>query len=127
MLSLIAALLLTETPATGAEEAVTSTRAEEVVFAPDRPGFADSTFTVPVGHAQIELGVRANKGDGSGELIGPSMLLRVGLTRHLEARMQAPDVIISKPDDGDARTGVGDMTLGLKLAGGIGDAFSASL
>ena len=29
-------------------------------FAPDRPGFADSTETVPRGRAQVELGARSS-------------------------------------------------------------------
>src|SRR5687767_15904819 len=83
---------------------------QEVTFAPDRPGFADSTATVPGGRAQVELGVRSSFEDDATSLNLPSILLRVGLTSFLEARITAPDLQVDlQKEDAGTRTGAGDM------------------
>jgi hypothetical protein len=86
-------------------------------FAPDRPGFADSTETVDPGHAQLEVGVRSSFEDDGAVLTLPSLLLRVGLPCCLEARVTAPDLTLAFPKgDGSNSAGGGDMSLGLKAA-----------
>lgn len=102
--------------------------AEEVpvlTISPDRPGFADSTETVPPGHANIELGVRADF-DDTLAFTAPSILLRVGISDFVEARVSAPDVQLALPSGGDPIAGISDLVLGLKAAGGVGEVFSVS-
>lgn len=53
----------------------------------DRPDVTESTSVVPPGWLQGELGASYERGDGSRTLAAPGTLLRVGVTRRLEARL----------------------------------------
>jgi len=126
---LLSALVTTATVSTATtayEPAAKEDKDEEM--APDRPGFADSTRTVPPGHVEIEAGVRASFESEATDIQAPSMLVRVGLVRHLELRVTAPDVVLPLPSEGsDLNAGVNDMVFGVKLAGGVGESFEVSM
>src|SRR5437868_91437 len=118
------ALLFFSALVTTATVGTSTTAREEDSVVPDRPGFADGTRTVPKGRVELELGVRGSFESEATDVQGPSALLRLGLTDHLELRVGAPDVVLDLPSgDGDTSAGVTDMVLGVKLAGGIGDSF----
>jgi hypothetical protein len=94
----------------------------------DRPGFADAASTVPQGHVQIELGARADFDDAGPQLTAPSILVRVGLSSFVEARVSAPDVLVQFPKGGgDSDAAITDLVVGLKVAGKVGDVFAISL
>jgi hypothetical protein len=105
--------------------AVVGTDIPVLTISPDRPRFADSTQTVPPGHAQIELGVRADFDDAPA-FTAPSILVRVGVTDFIEARVSTPDLQLTLPSGGDPVLGVSDMVLGVKIAGSVGHVFSVS-
>lgn len=127
---LLCALVTTATVSTATtasyEPAAKEDKDEEM--APDRPGFADSTRTVPPGHVEIEAGVRGSFESEATDIQAPSLLVRVGLVKHLELRVTAPDIVLPIPSGGsDLNAGVNDMVFGIKLAGGVGDSFEVSM
>ena len=97
----------------------------------DRPGFADTTFVIPRGHAQLELGYTStfdseNRTRSNDHTIGQTNL-RVGVLDNLEFRtlwsgfsMTETDFDAESPRTGrryratDHNDGAGDMTLGLR-------------
>ena len=77
----------------------------------DRPDFTESPLTVPMGHIQIEGGFTFYDDPDYWTL--PEGLVRLGLTRDLEFRLELPDYfnIDDGPGDDD---GITDMSLGVK-------------
>lgn len=121
--------LLAALPATTlAAEAETPAEATpEPAFAADRPGFADGTTVVPPLRIQTEGGVTGVFADGVRAYSVPDLLVRVGLTDWLEARLAAPTFNLVQADGADSLSGLGDLGLGVKLAHAFGEALSASL
>lgn len=100
-------------------------------IATDRPGFADTTFVVPRGHVQLEMGYAFTAdSEGRDHLRDHSFAqtnLRIGLLDNLELRtlwngysMTRSEFIDESPRTGrrfratDHDDGAGDMTLGLR-------------
>ena len=79
----------------------------------DRPGVADSPFTVPKGEYQFEFGFDYFK-RATGELYNvPVGLLRTGISQRMELRVSSKNVI----DKTDAATflGVAPLSVGIKM------------
>ena len=92
----------------------------EAPFNPDRPGFSDSTGVVPQGALMTEVGALLSAQASGATLGGPALLIRGGLTRHLELRVTAPDLLLPLSGEG-ATVSVGSTGLGLKGALSVGD------
>ena len=101
--------------------------AEEVSFSADRPGFADGTSVVPAFRLQTEAGVTGQFADGANAFSAPELLLRLGLTEWLEARLSAPTFNRVAPEHGKAVSGLGDFGLGVKVAHAFSDALTSSI
>ena len=103
-------------------------------FCADRPGKATPPCILDVGHVQIETGladvVFLRKPDAHATIytIGASEF-RVGLTPRLEAEAAWAPLIVDHDRDLGHRTGVGDLTLGLRgaLIAPDGDGSAVSL
>jgi hypothetical protein len=83
-------------------------------IATDRPDFTETAIVVPRGMRQIEIGITYQTAGAPSEYAFPEALLRAGLGRRLELRLQGPDYI--RVDDGgttDHR--VGEAAFGAKL------------
>ena len=63
---------------------------ENLHFSVDRPGIADLPTTVPVGYLQIESGLEYYKRENFETYFLPTMLLRTGITKDIEARVTTP-------------------------------------
>lgn len=78
---------------------------------PDRPDFANSTFTVPVGQSYLEFGYRQTRiGGFTVHDYGDQATYRTGLSKNLEARVNLPSYLSLA-----GSTGFGDAGLGLKM------------
>jgi hypothetical protein len=90
-------------------------------FCADRPGKATPPCILDVGHVQIETGLadvvfqRSPDVHATTYTIGASEF-RFGLTRWLEAEAAWAPLIVDRDRDSGHRTGVGDLTLGLRGA-----------
>jgi hypothetical protein len=111
------------------------TRAEGLRdFCADRPGKATPPCILDVGHLQIETGLADAVFRHSGGIhdttytFGASEL-RLGLTPRLEAEAAWAPLIVDHDRDLGHRSGVGDLTLGLRgaLIGPDGDGSAVSL
>lgn len=101
----------------------------------DRPGFSDSTSSVPAWRLAVETGAFLRtelEGDANPYVSVPQALLRFGLPAGLEARLTLPSLVIV-PDAGDDPLGSGktvgatDPGVGIKYAfSDLGD-FGASV
>lgn len=90
----------------------------------DRPDFTESVETVPRGWVQVEGGYTASRGDGVTEHTAGELLLRAGLAERVELRVGLPSYTVA--GRGDARvTGLGDASLGAKVALWGGDSLRA--
>lgn len=86
-------------------------------FNPDRPGYADSTGSVPAGSLMTEAGVLLSAQDGAAVVDAPHLLVRGGLTDQLELRLSVPTVTTVLGGGGAA---VGGPAVGLKYATALG-------
>jgi len=82
----------------------------------DRPSLSTSTITVPPGKLQIESGVeysrsRMSHGETEQQLL-LDILLRIGITSRVEARLDINPLVWLK--DADTDVGFGDVTLAIK-------------
>ena len=73
---------------------------ENLHFSVDRPGIADLPSTVPVGYLQMETGIEYYRRENYGTLFLPTMLLRSGITKDIEARLTARYLRIDSLKDG---------------------------
>lgn len=81
----------------------------------DRPDFTESTDTVPRGHFQLEGGFTSTRVDDEDSRSFGELLLRIGLSERLEARIGAGShTRIDRPGGGDA-SGYEDPSLGVKI------------
>lgn len=81
----------------------------------DRPDFTESTDTVPRGHFQLEGGFTSTRVDDEDSRSFGELLLRIGLSERLEARIGAGShTRIARPGGGDA-SGYEDPGLGVKI------------
>lgn len=86
----------------------------------DRPGFADSTESVPMGRVAIETSVNLTaelEGAADPQIRLPDALIRVGLPLGLEARVLVPSAVF-RPDapGGASDVGATDLGVGAKLS-----------
>ena len=91
-------------------------------FSPDRPGFGESTDTLAPGFLQLEAGFLAEAhalvGGPVRNISVPQPLLRIGLTRRLEIRLEADGFNRESDASGAARElhhGGSDMSVGAKV------------
>jgi hypothetical protein len=69
--------------------------AQEPELESDRPDFTESAVVVPGGSVQLEGGGTWLHGDGGRDLLsGPELLLRWGVSRSVELRLVAPDLLL---------------------------------
>jgi len=101
--------------------------AEELELIGDRPDFTESNAAVPVDHLQAEFGVEAAGAEDSLEIALPKLLLRYGLERDFELRLEVPDLVMVKPDGGDLDFGAGALAVGFKWVHPIGNAAAAGV
>lgn len=99
------------------------------VLSTDRPGFANSTTSVPFGYVAVEtgLGLTSSLEDRADPLITlPQALVRIGLPVGLEARVRIPSLVF-RPDApaGAEDFGASDLGLGVKLS--LEDILAAAL
>ena len=94
--------------------AVASARAEEPELRTDRPGFTQTSVTVPSRRLQVEGGVTYTSLLGADELSGPELLLRYGLMSRVELRLGAPDVVRTRLGD-LTEVALSEATVGLKI------------
>jgi hypothetical protein len=84
----------------------------------DRPDQTESTATVPGGVVQLEVGARfTNNEEGAvhvRELTGPSILVRLGVGRRLEARAGFSGWVRQSVPSATAESGIGDVNIGFK-------------
>lgn len=90
--------------------------AEALPFNPDRPGFADSTGVAPKGHVITEGGATFFAPAKQERVTVPDLLVRMGLTERLEARLLLPTYNRATFDSSDTVTGFGDAGIGAKFA-----------
>lgn len=90
----------------------------DVPFSPDRPGYADSTGSVPAGHLLTEAGIQLASQSGTSVLGIPQLSVRGGLTRRLELRLSVPSVRLPLGEGQAAMTG---SAVGLKVATPLGE------
>ncbi len=80
----------------------------------DRPGFGESASAVDKSHVQIETGATWTRVQAGTEIFDlPEALVRVGIAKSLEVRVQAPDWVRTR-SGGSAASGWTDTALGLK-------------
>jgi len=83
----------------------------------DRPDFTESAEAVPLGRAQIEMGYTYTYDNDDGLLVShsaPELLLRLGIARNVELRIEWEGYTRSR--QGDERIeGLADMGLGVKV------------
>ncbi len=72
----------------------------------DRPGIADGSTTVDAGKLQVEIGAERDSGNGPSSTSTP-LLIRYGLTKGLEARVETAGFIRAAGDDGFAPISAG--------------------
>jgi hypothetical protein len=77
----------------------------------DRPDFTESAVTVPMGHLQIEMGFTYFDDPDLWTL--PEALLRLGVTRDLELRLELPSYF-DLDSSGNDDDGLTDMAIGAK-------------
>lgn len=94
----------------------------ELTFAPDRPGFGDSTLTTGQGHATIEIGLAAALSEERVVLSTGGLLGRIGVDDGLELRVRLPDLQLV-----DGEPGLGPAGLGAKVGAAAGERWSASV
>ncbi|HSN87869.1 MAG TPA: transporter, partial [Thermoanaerobaculia bacterium] len=80
----------------------------------DRPDFTESTDTVPLGHFQLEGGFTSTRVDDEDSRSLGELLLRVGLSDRLEARIGAGSHTRIDGPGGDV-SGYEDPSLGVKI------------
>ena len=118
------ARLILATPALLIIVTVASTASAQIdeAFSSDRPGYANSTSVAPVLRPITELGgtVAWDPDDGTAGTF-PDLRIRMGVSRWLELRVDAPTVAFDDP------IGFGDLTLALKLGSPVGRAFAVSV
>lgn len=86
----------------------------EAPLVTDRPDFTESALTVPRGDAQLESGYTFSRADDADEHTLGEILLRVGLTDRLEARIGlGSHAWIAAP--GEDPSGFEDPSLGMKV------------
>lgn len=88
----------------------------------DRPDFTESAETIPAEHLQLEAGYTFTQDSADGETSRehalPEMLLRIGLSENIEARLAWEGALIEDPAQGGSSHGVSDMSVGTKIAFG---------
>lgn len=82
----------------------------------DRPDFTESVPVVQPGLVQAEMGVTLGSEGGTRQISGGEMLLRLGVTRHLELRFGVEGLLAERPPTSDWRHGISDIELGAKVA-----------
>src|SRR5579862_1239281 len=86
----------------------------------DRPDFTESTDTIAPGYIQIEGGILFNHHTfaSTRSMLGPSPLIRVGLTRFIEFRIGGDGYVSESEAVGLGRenhTGISDIEAGAKI------------
>jgi Putative MetA-pathway of phenol degradation len=81
---------------------------------PDRPDVTNGAHIVDVGLLQIEVGGVWNRGGAGRRSVGTPLMVRVGLTEWLEARVSG-DGFLSVTDAAGNQRGMGNVQLGAKL------------
>jgi hypothetical protein len=103
----------------------TEARAQENapgLLAADRPGFPAITKTTPKGRFITEADAVVTLGRPDVALATPLLLARYGLLPWLELRAQLPSAVVDFPrGQGDARLSSDQASLGVGMAGRIGD------
>lgn len=94
----------------------------ELQFAPDRPGFGDSTLTTGAGHATVEIGFAAELGQGSTTLRTGGLLGRIGVDDGVEVRIRLPDAFVT-----DGGFGLDPGGVGVKVGGAVNERWSSSV
>lgn len=102
----------------------------ELPFEPDRPGVPDAVGLLPPLRVMAEVGVDLRSAGGELGMTGPLAVLRLGVSRLVEARLALPAP--SWRGGGDrAWLGLGDLAFGAKLAlpevGPLGSALVAMI
>ena len=93
-------------------------RPEDIVA--DRPGFGESASVVAGRHLQVETGAIWTRISADADLFdAPRALLRYGIGRSLEVRVDAPDWLSGR-GLGEFAHGWGDMTVGMKWHASLG-------
>lgn len=83
----------------------------------DRPGFAEGSGVIGRGRVQIESGVqyeRRNNGDGREGTLPLPTLLRIGLSSHVEARIEG-NTFTQVRTSGSTERGLSPISLGAKI------------
>lgn len=94
----------------------------------DRPDFTESSSAVPRSHLQFELGTRVATSEGPTRVAPADVLARYGVARHLELRVGTTPVIAEFPESGGSSvSGLGDATLGAKLAAPVAEGLSVGI
>lgn len=91
-------------------------------FSSDRPGFANATSAAPTGRPITEFGaaIAWDEVDPTVATL-PNLRIRVGASPWLELRVDAPTMRLADP------VGLGDLTLGVKLASPVAGSLAISL
>lgn len=90
------------------------TGADSVTISTDRPAEAESSVVVPQGGFQLENGFLITNAQGQSSWDFPESNLRYGLLQKTELRLGVPDYFYNLPAGSGARSGFGDVALGLK-------------
>ena len=108
-------LLLASAPASALDDSAPPAPPEMTV---DRPDFTESASIVPAGWVQLEGGFLSWRDPDSRSFAAPLALLRLGLARRFELRLEHDGLLIDSPLDPRTRarhTGVADLIAGAKL------------
>jgi hypothetical protein len=100
----------------------TSLRAEEQPeMVTDRPDFTESASAVPPRWVQLEMGAELGGSQTEIELGLPKLLVRAGVFRNFEARLEVPSITVLKPGQGKASADYGAAGLGMKYVVPLSD------